>query len=96
MNSNELLIHFIFRDKINFARQRWGNKVLAKDGGVIAKEFVEYDQPVLRSINCQDYLIVKNNTGRPSTMCRSCYEVNRTLQYGLRDMKRGKQKSLSN
>eukprot|EP00339_Tiarina_fusa_P020266 CAMPEP_0117036504 /NCGR_PEP_ID=MMETSP0472-20121206/25854_1 /TAXON_ID=693140 ORGANISM="Tiarina fusus, Strain LIS" /NCGR_SAMPLE_ID=MMETSP0472 /ASSEMBLY_ACC=CAM_ASM_000603 /LENGTH=194 /DNA_ID=CAMNT_0004746279 /DNA_START=84 /DNA_END=668 /DNA_ORIENTATION=- len=76
-------------DKISFARWRWGKQVLAKDGSVIATEEEIDDTPVLRSTQCLEYLVIRN-TGRPSTMCRKCYEINRTLQYGLRDMKRGK------
>mmetsp|Transcript_35051 Transcript_35051/g.60025 ORF Transcript_35051/g.60025 Transcript_35051/m.60025 type:complete len:191 (+) Transcript_35051:139-711(+) len=77
-------------DKISFARWRWGKQVLAKDGSVIAQEEEELDgTPILRSTQCLEYLVIRN-TGRPSTMCRKCYEINRTLQYGLRDMKRGK------
>merc|ERR1712115_442012 len=76
-------------DKISFARWRWGKQVLAKDGSVIAIEEELDDTPVLRSTQCLEYLVIRN-TGRPSTMCRKCYEINRTLQYGLRDMKRGK------
>jgi len=76
-------------DKINFARWRWGKHVLSKDGKVIATEEEVNGRPVLRSLHCQEFLVVRN-TGRPSTMCRRCYEINRTLQYGLRDMKRGK------
>jgi len=76
-------------DKISFARWRWGKQVLSKDGSVIAVEEEGEDSPVLRSTQCMEYLVIRN-TGRPSTMCRKCYEINRTLQYGLRDMKRGK------
>ena len=76
-------------DKINFARWRWGPQVLSKDGSVIAIEDEENHVPVLRSVSCEKEMEIRN-TGRPSTMCRKCYEVNRTLQYGLRDMKRGK------
>jgi len=84
------MFHFFFSDKISFARWRWGKQVLAKDGSVIAQEEEELDgTPILRSTQCLEYLVIRN-TGRPSTMCRKCYEINRTLQYGLRDMKRGK------
>jgi len=76
-------------DKISFARWRWGKQVLAKDGSVIAIEEETDGVPVLRSTQCLEHLVIRN-TGRPSTMCRKCYEINRTLQYGLRDMKRGK------
>merc|ERR1711959_694705 len=65
-------------------------KLVSKDGSVIAQEEEELDgTPILRSTQCLEYLVIRN-TGRPSTMCRKCYEINRTLQYGLRDMKRGK------
>ena len=82
-------MYFTFSDKISFARWRWGKQVLAKDGSVIAEEEDSESVPVLRSTQCLEYLVIRN-TGRPSTMCRKCYEINRTLQYGLRDMKRGK------
>jgi len=82
-------LSFSFSDKISFARWRWGKQVLAKDGSVIAIEEETDGVPVLRSTQCLEHLVIRN-TGRPSTMCRKCYEINRTLQYGLRDMKRGK------
>ena|SRR3990167_4725292 len=87
IKANNLI--FCLRDKINFARWRWGKQMLAKDGSVIAIEEEYNGYPILRSTQCQEQLVVRT-TGRPSTMCRKCYEINRTLQYGLRDMKRGK------